>query len=300
MTRLDIVVPLIGPENDPDLVSERALPVAQALAGATGAATVLLSVVERSFQVGALANALAHEGSREDAWLASLKEYLESAASTFPSGNIQVVIRSGHPATEIEAETRNVANPLVVMASHGRVGMERMLLGSVAFRLIHNVDCPVVLVREMLPNAFSVRNLLIPLDGSPAAESALERSLDLLNDLPLRLHLLHVVEPLHQYYGFAVGLIARGYQDAANTWANTYLQQVSDRLTRRGYEVTTEVRHGFAVDQIAEAAIERRVDLVVMGTQGSGTRRRILFGLVTERTLHETVLPLLVVRPSPA
>ncbi len=295
MARPTIVVPLIGPSDDPELVSERALPIARALVSEAGASAVLVSVVEKPFNVGALGSALSHVRNAEDAWLTDLKDYLETVCDTFHGGEVQVVIRSGSPASEIEAETRNVENPLVVMASHGRVGMEQMLLGSVAFRLVHHVDCPVVLVREQLPNAYSLHNLLVPLDGSLAAESALDRALDILGGVPLRLHLLHVVEPLTSAYG----LVDPGYAQAGNKWALDYLRQQSERLATRGYEVTTEVRHGFVAEQIAETAVEKRVDLIVLSTRGRHAMRRLLFGSVTERTLHESVLPLLVVQPAP-
>ncbi len=293
MTYRAIIVPLIGPRDDPDLVSERALPVARALVSEAGGTVVFVSVVDRSFSVEALDAALNHNSKTDEVWLVELRDYLEGVAATFHGCNAQVVIRPGTPVAELEQEIQSTDNPLVVMASHGRVGMERMLLGSVSFRVIHDVDCPVVLVRERLPNAYALHNLLVPLDGSPAAESALDRALDTLEGLSLRLRLLHVVEPLSDLYG----VVVPSYLDAANQWAASYLRNMSQRLSGRGYEVSWLVRHGFVAEQIAEAAIEERVDLVVLSTEGRHAVRRMLFGSVTERTLHEGVLPLMIVRP---
>lgn len=288
-----IVVPLIGPHDDPHLISERAIPAARALRGQLGGSVVLVSVVERPFDADELGAALNHQSSSESRRLIQLRDYLEEVAATFPDGDVQVVLRSGTTADEIEQEVHNVHQPILVMASHGRVGMERMLLGSVATTVIHDVDCPVVLVRERLPNAYSVHNLLIPLDGSAVAESAVDRALDALAAIPLRLHLLHVIEPFTSYYGF----VAHGYLETATRWADDYLDQVARRYSDRGYEVTTKIRRGFVTEQIAEAAAEERVDLIVLSTRGHHAVQRALFGWVTERTLHESALPLLVVRP---
>lgn len=288
-----IVVPLIGPNDDPHLISERAIPAARALRAQTGASVVLVSVMNRPFDADELGAALDHLYNSEGQRLTQLRNYLDDVAATFADGNVQVVLRSGAPAGEIEQEVRNVHRPLLIMASHGRVGMERMLLGSVASRVIHDVDCPVILVRERLPNAYSVINLLIPLDGSTVAESAVDKALDALAGIPVRLHLLHVIEPFTSYYGF----VAHGYLETATRWADDYLDKVAQRYSDRGYEVTTKVRRGFVAEQIAEAATEERVDLIVLSTRGHHSVQRALFGWVTERTLHESQLPLLVVRP---
>ncbi len=291
-----IIVPLIGPRDDPDLISERSLPVARALATTPGDSVVLISVVDRSIREHLLRSDQSGPNPELDLQLADLRAYLDDVAATFHRCETRVVIRAGSPAAELVREIRGIANPLVIMASHGRFGMERMLLSSVASRVIHDVDCPAILVREPLANAYALHNLLIPLDGSAAAESALDRALEILAGLPVRLHLLHVVEPLINYYGF----VAPGYSDAAHRWAAEYLGGVSQRLSGSGYEVGWSVRDGFVAEEIAEAAIEERVDLVVLSTEGRHAIRRILFGSVTERTLHEGVLPLLIVRPDVA
>jgi nucleotide-binding universal stress UspA family protein len=75
------------------------------------------------------------------------RTYLESSVGRVGTGPVQTVLRVGDPATEISAVAKDYSAAAVVMATHGRTGLARSLLGSVAGGVLHKCQCPVVLVR---------------------------------------------------------------------------------------------------------------------------------------------------------
>src|SRR6185436_2730669 len=89
------------------------------------------------------------------------------------------VLRDGDPAAEIAAEAAEGGAGLVVMATHGRSGLGRAILGSVASGVVAQSPVPVVLLRPGGHKTTRVRVLLVPVDGSPGGSVALGAALAL-------------------------------------------------------------------------------------------------------------------------
>jgi nucleotide-binding universal stress UspA family protein len=123
-----ILVPL-----DMSREAEAVLPIARQLASSTGATLNLLGVATG-----------AGPGCTR-----KLCEYLEDVATTERESGLEVCVRLriGDPATEIVTFGREVHVDLIVMATHGRTGLSRILLGSVAEKVAHNSEAPVLLLR---------------------------------------------------------------------------------------------------------------------------------------------------------
>jgi nucleotide-binding universal stress UspA family protein len=131
--------------------AEQALDSARLLAGATGA-TLLLVAVAPELEDRAPASSLDSLGGRDvlrEQEKQRLAGYLAAVAHRIAAADITVQTRlaTGDAAEELLRAARDSAADLIVMATHGRGGVEHPWLGSVAVRVAHAADRPVLLVR---------------------------------------------------------------------------------------------------------------------------------------------------------
>jgi nucleotide-binding universal stress UspA family protein len=147
-----IIVPLDGSK-----LAERALPEAEQLAKLTGAPLLLLRVVDYSsrdrlgdfgllYEYEAMAQALAEEHEIADAYLADVVRKLEAEDYT-----VSATVVDGIAAKAIVA----LAQPgdAIVMATHGRTGLKRWFIGSIAEEVLRHATVPVLLVRAVTADA---------------------------------------------------------------------------------------------------------------------------------------------------
>jgi nucleotide-binding universal stress UspA family protein len=141
-------------------------------------------------------------------------------------------------------------------------------------------------------DAMKVDRVLVPLDGSPLAEMAIPKALELLSDRPgSTLILLRAVEATT-----LSGSDPSEEQVAIVHEADSYLASVAARLSERGItRVVRSVWYSSAVKAIVEAARVRRVDVIVMSTHGRSGLRRVTRGSVAESVLRLTRTPILLV-----
>jgi nucleotide-binding universal stress UspA family protein len=280
MTR-EIVVPLVGREADPSGASEQALPYAQALAERLDANLVLVSVVES-----------------EDA-LEERRTYLDSLLDDRPDRRlVPVVVAADDPAAAIVEVTGNLKDAIVVLASHSRTGVKRMLLGSVALQVVLGTDRPVMVVpvaehepeHEDLPD---MRRLLVPLEDSFMADAILTQAIDTLGPEHLTLHLIDVIEPLSTRAGFMEG----EYHSTVRQVATHYLNRVAEGLSADGFAVEWQIRVGDPALEIATVAEDTGADVIVMATHGRQGLGRFVFGSVGKHLAGAKPVPLLLLRP---
>lgn len=124
--------------------SRAALRHALALAAATGARVILAHVLE-PFHAGLLMDTTASQDSARRAANERLEALLIEARRTWPK--VSRELRVGHPVHTIVALARRVSADLIVLGTHGRTGLRRSLIGSVAERVVREAHCPVLVVR---------------------------------------------------------------------------------------------------------------------------------------------------------
>lgn len=135
------------------------------------------------------------------------------------------------------------------------------------------------------------RSILVSLDGSKFAESALPWALALGRTGSADLHLASVHEPIPSFS-------YDEWEAAAWDWSEEYLKQIRERVAPKADgEVDAWVGSGRVVDCLLKHATDVSADLVVMATHGRGAFSRAWLGSVTDGLLRETHLPVLVVRP---
>ena len=143
-----ILVPL-----DQHFGTEAALKVAADLARANGAEVRLLHVAPRPAAVMADGRMIAYADQESERLRYEAEVYLREAAQRLTGVPVEYAVRFGDPAEEIVEEARGSGADLIAMATHGRTGMARLLLGSVAQAVLRRSEVPVVLVRHGLPAA---------------------------------------------------------------------------------------------------------------------------------------------------
>ena len=132
--------------------------------------------------------------------------------------------------------------------------------------------------------------ILLPTDGSAAAEAAVDHAARLATTFGGRVSVLSVVEPVP-----AVEMDAAMVHERLRESAD----RAVERLDEAGVETTTTVRDGGAHRAILDCADEVDADLVVMGTHGRTGVGRVLLGSVTERVVRRADTPVLSVRYHP-
>lgn len=135
------------------------------------------------------------------------------------------------------------------------------------------------------------RQILVPLDGSVFAESALPLALELSRRTGADLHLLTVLEPVTSF-------AYEGWEGAAVEWSQQYLEDVLERIgDQSGGSVEHAVLSGHTVDVLQKEAESREIDVVVMASHGRGAFSRLWLGSVADGFVRQTHLPVILIRP---
>lgn len=294
-----ILVPLDGSD-----FAEHALPTAISL-GRRGATVHLVRVHHRSERSTTKLAEL--DGLMRTMELRYLEQLHERVAACGVTATFSVVDDPVVPSLSGAAAKQDAE--LIVMTTHGRTGLSRAWIGSVADQLMRRSTVPVLMVRSTdepanLPAGRELGRMLVPLDGSAQAELILEHAARLAETLGARITLLSIIGPIiipmHPYAYIAVPLaLDRELLQEQTTHADEYLHAVAERLRFRhpALEVHREVQVAeHAAAGILERAHSSAFDLVAMTTRGRSISR-LLVGSVADKVMRGTTLPLLLYSP---
>lgn len=304
-----ILVPLDGSP-----LSEQALPLAQDLARRCGAALHLMHIHIPSYTpIYTAGLPLVDTGLDERACEAE-RAYLEAvgqrlrAATDIP---VDTALLEGTLADSIAdlitAHVREQHVDLVVMTTHGRSGLARFWLGSVADELVRCLPVPVLLLRPDVPAASKAvaqmpRRILIPLDGSANAEAVLPYALALGQATQAEYRLLRVVESMMVVGAMVPDPAVRELDDQLleqlRVDAQIYLQQVAERIAAQAPTTLIEVVVApQAAITILEQAQHDGIDLIAMATHGRRGLARFWLGSTADKVLRGATTPVLLYRP---
>lgn len=278
-----ILIPLDGSD-----LSETVLPCAIGLARRHHCESILLQVVPHLAEVApGLAPELLPELQLRS--LTRGQNYLEDRASQFAPLPVSAIVRLGSPREEIPALAARHQCGLIVMASHGREGVEHWLLGSVAEGVLRQAPCPVLLVRPPVQAVSSFQHILVPTDGS-------EASLAVLNALPGFLAEGGKVTLLQSS---GVSLVPN-FADKSLV-VSKYLDEVEARLREvKHAELPLEVvvLDGDPVEDILVWSKANHCDLIAMSSHGRSGFRRLWLGSVSEKVARHADCGVLIFPPA--
>jgi nucleotide-binding universal stress UspA family protein len=138
--------------------------------------------------------------------------------------------------------------------------------------------------------------VLVPTDGSEAAEAAIDHAVDVASTYGARLHALYVVDT-SVYSSLEVGV--ETVVEALTEEGEKAVERVAERAGAADVPVETHVVTGTAHPTILEVADEVDADLIVMATHGRRGIERYLLGSVTERIVRKSDVPVMTVRAGP-
>jgi nucleotide-binding universal stress UspA family protein len=293
-----VLVPLDGSDW-----SKAVLPYARLAAKAFDARVTLLHAIDME-SVMFRPELVLHEQleSLEKTEREGAEKTLKEAAQGFPGLRAELMVKTGKPADVIlkEAASSN-AGTLVAMSTHGRRGLQRWLLGSVADRVVRSGAASVLTVRpsdkENAPKTASIKNVLVALDGSPLAEEAIPVAVRLAQGLNAGLQLLRVI-PIYQM-AYSVEWIRlyetmRGAMEAeVKDYLKTKKRDIRDLDAGR---VSLVSRMGDPSEEIIKLAEETADSIIVMTGRGRGGMGRALLGSVADRVVSHSAAPVLLVR----
>lgn len=292
-----VMVPLDG-----SAFAEHALPYAALAAGQAGGALELV-LVHTSYSVATM-DAAIHETIER--WQADQREreadYLEAVAARILDETgvpARPVLLTGGVAGAIAQHAAHQSPDLIVMTTHGRGGLERAWLGSVADALIRQVTAPVLLVRpsDLEPGLGEsrplFRHVVIALDGSNLAEHALQ-TIRGLADRETLISLLRVVMPTRRTVPGLPTPAALFTRERARE-AETYLADVAARLRTDFAAVEPHVLTDYhPAAAIVAWAREHGADGIALSTHGRAPALRLLLGSITDEVVRKGSVPVLV------
>ncbi|NGZ10472.1 MAG: universal stress protein [Nitrospira sp. LK70] len=217
---------------------------------------------------------------------------------------VQSSVATGIPSEEVSAAARTQEAELIVVGTRGKTGLEHVLLGSTAERVIRTAPCPVLtvpMVKQRADGSSSSekpncppKRVLVPVDFSDCALDALEYGALVAQRSQASITLLHVLEPVS--YGLDFTLPRMTKREQVRTELTKRLSNLRSALTSVGIPSDFVSSGGLPADSILDAARSRSVDLIIMGTHGRRGLSHTLFGSVAESVLRRSSCPVLTVR----
>jgi nucleotide-binding universal stress UspA family protein len=294
-----IVVPLDGSE-----FGEQALPLAIRVAELNGAEVDLVHV-HQALPVFLMTQGAPVLDPALDIELHKQQQsYLESVAETLrhtTSVQVTAVTLDGIVVPTLVRYIDERHADLVAMATHGRGGMSRLWLGSVASEVVQQSSAPVLLKRPeeggSTKSAPPFQHVLIPLDGSPEAEEAIDHATQVAGKEGVTYLLLRVLPPIDTIGNPPSPLFPD--DTLLHEVTDSYLRHLADQLKSRGYSSDFRtIRHGNTARAILQAAKEDNADLIALDThRDSGGVKRLLIGGVSDKVLRASPVPVLMHRP---
>jgi nucleotide-binding universal stress UspA family protein len=242
-------------------------------------------------------NTVVTEGER------SSEQYLKKIASSFSGVNVSCTVERGRPEDVIVEKAAADKTTLIAMATHGRSGMSRWLLGSITEKVLRAATNPLLLVRaneEALTEGEAVlRSIIVPLDGSELAESILPTAVKFARLLNVGMVLFRTYElPASAYYGRENYL--PNYEELKNRvkeQAQDYLDKRIEAIQAEGVQrVSSVLIEGSGPNEIIDYARKTPNALITMCTHGRSGVKRWVLGSVTEKVVRHSGDPVLVMR----
>jgi nucleotide-binding universal stress UspA family protein len=294
--------------------SEHAGEVGLALARRLGASVALIHVIEpqryrelRDYQ-GALERARTVGRALLEQW--DRKAQGLNVSCTAQLTRTEPESRPGVAEALVDAGVASGCD-LVVMGTHGRTGLPRVLLGSVAERMTRLVPTPLLLVRGADEKPTLFKHILVAIDGSAYSDLALQHADELAGALEARLSVVYVVPDLTQLYSSSstgrawmltdpqqLHAQLAGGQQRLREQGEFILQEAIQRCKhcQQAHTVLREAGRYLIGERICEVAEQEKAELIVLGTHGRTGLRKFLLGSVAEDVAQQGRQPILLVR----
>ena len=207
-------------------------------------------------------------------------------------------METGAIAPTIARLTGTIDADLVIVATHGRSGLKRLLLGSVTEHLIRTVRCPFLVVtppeKKILRDTierFAVKRILVGCDFSKDSAAAVAYGFSLAQEFQSALHLVHVIEPFAYDDALMPDPMSAAVQTDLNAHLNRKLGELVPEETRNWCDVTTACLAGKPFAELIKYAVLHAIDLIILGIRGHGLVETLFLGSTTDRVIRRATCP---------
>jgi len=219
------------------------------------------------------------------------REKLEGLVDFLKPLKVKTIVDVGDPRDLIlEAEERE--NPdLVVIGSHRKGLVEKILIGSTAEKVVKHTLKPVLVVKGFEPSF--TKKVLIAYDFSKTAEGAVEFAIKFLKPFKVKVEILHIEEPIDLPL---VEKIGKAIYEKYSEEKKKYLEKVKERFREAGFEVSTEFVGGRdpAEGIVKHIRRDKDVEMLIMGSRGLSGLKRILLGSTSTEVFRKVEIPILI------
>jgi nucleotide-binding universal stress UspA family protein len=176
----------------------------------------------------------------------------------------------------IDQASKNKVN-MIIMGTHGRTGMKRLMMGSVTAKVIGHAPCNILVLP--IDAKVEFKNVLIATDGSKYSDAAASEALK-----------------IAKRCGSSLTVISVASSDAEISSAKDNVKKVTETAEKEGIKTKEVVVKGKPYEAIVETSKQKRADLIVVGSHGRAGLERLLMGSVTERVIGHSESAVLVVK----
>jgi nucleotide-binding universal stress UspA family protein len=227
-------------------------------------------------------------------------QHVEVQTVTQERGTVPVIYAQTDDATPADAIVERADEhdvDLVVMGTHGRRGMDRLLSGSVSEEVVRRAPCPVftVLARDDDGAGPQIDRVLAPVDLSDQSELVLDHAVALAESYAAPLDLLHVVEEAAYPNVYGLDPLTPALPNVQDR-AREALETLASNVELRTDPVNVHVLAGNAARDIVEFATDNDADLIVMATHGRTGLDRFLIGSVAEKVVRRAPCPVFTLK----
>ena len=210
------------------------------------------------------------------------------------SPSVPMLQRAGDPVTEILDTALAVGADIIVMGTHGRTGLQRLLLGSVTERVIRRSAVPVLAVPPGLEQERrdAVSTVLCAVDFSEPSSRAVGYAASIASAAGTRLVLAHALEWSEEME--TPGSIGNQLPSAEDDAIDRLRELLTDDMRDR-CDPELVVGYGTPADEVLRVVHQRHVDLVVLGIRRRNPIDLAVFGSTTQRLIRERVCAVLTV-----
>ena len=232
------------------------------------------------------------------------ESYLRSVAGTFHGIDVKCTVEKGRSADMIIEKGAADKAMLIAMATHGRSGLDRFLLGSVAEKVLRGSANPLLLVRASeeakAERAAGFRTIIVPLDGSEVAERILPAVADMAKLLATEVILFRSYQVPYMAYAGDEAVYAVNYEEmiaGVRDKSKDYIEKKAGEVRSLGVEkVSGLAREGLAGDEIITLGNQTPDALIAMCSHGRSGVKRWVLGSIAETVVRHSNGPVLVVR----
>jgi len=235
----------------------------------------------------------------------ALTEYLHKLQSRLESKSINtdIIIKTGNPPHEIIELAENQDYDLIALATKGRSGIMRWMLGSVADHIIGSATTPILLISPTEDIEYSIdkphklNSIIIPLDGSKLAESVLPIAESIAIKASAVINLVQVIPTIVQVYlgsehqAYPMDILADLEESG-----HKYLSKIERFLQLKGLNVHSKLIEGEASSSINNYCSTLDQSIITMTTRGYTGFSRWVLGSVADKIIRHVGEPVLLIK----